>query len=148
MTSTKLRRSALPAVIALIAITGLWAQNKAPQTGERQLVKLLGLEAQYDKMFTHSTAYDVPDGMLVVAFTGCAGNPATLERQWDPTKQFLIGYSWVPRNAGAKDLTRQAIVAACGKPGAEASGAIRYGRVRVAFNAKGQISKAMVDYNK
>jgi len=135
-----LNRIALVAILVSSISIGLAGQTSKVSTGEAQIVRLLGLEVQYEKMFTRSTSMGTLDGMLVVA--------STLTRQFDDARENVIAYSWVPQNATAKRLTKQQVLRECGKPDATSGDALTYGRVRVAFNSSGQISEVTVHYNK
>ena len=146
-----LNRIALVAILVSSISIGLAGQTSKVSTGEAQIVRLLGLEVQYEKMFTRSTSMGTLDGMLVVASTGVASDStgqATLTRQFDDARENVIAYSWVPQNATAKRLTKQQVLRECGKPDATSGDALTYGRVRVAFNSSGQISEVTVHYNK
>jgi hypothetical protein len=115
---------------------------------------MLGLEAYYGKMFTWPppTREDPTYGMNVLMATGVATDPATgkasATMQWDPTRSYVVSYSWVPQNAAAKQLTRQKVLESCGKPDKSANESVTYGRVQLAFGAKGELTNVTVTYDK
>jgi hypothetical protein len=91
-------------------------------------------------------------GAFAVASTGAATNPATGEAaitfQWDPTHQYRIYYSWVPQNASVKRLTKQQVIDSCGKPDKADNNTVTYGRVRLAFGTKNQVTKVTIYYQR
>lgn len=138
---------AFPLIVAVGLLTAVTAtaQTGKPPDGELLLVRLIGLGEHYNKLFTKSAT---TDGMVIVGFTGAAGNPATLTRQFDQSRQNVISYSWVPEQPAVKQLTRQKIVASCGKPDKETKTAVVYRRVTVTFDPKGQVAEISIDYDK
>lgn len=145
-------RRIAPIILIVASATGLLAQNAKPVSGERRLAGMLGLESQYARMFTRPPA--IPDGslygMFSVGMTNAATNAATgqlvFTMQWDPSRQFVLSYSWEPQVAAVRQLTKQRVLSGCGRPDKEAGSTLTYGGIDVAFDAKGTLSEVTIRY--
>jgi hypothetical protein len=142
-----IRRAAVSFVIALVMCSGVQAQAqapapsqapaKAPDSAERRVVAMLGLADHYDTLFTSA-------GMITVAFSGSAGNPATITRFFDAKSDTVLGYFWEPQVAEVRQLTRQAFVDGCGNPDAAKDDTATWGNVTLTFGTKSQVSKILI----
>lgn len=121
--------------------------------GEKQLVKLLGLEKYYERMFTWPppTPEDLVFGMNILMPSRVATDPATgkgsVTMQWDPTRSYVVSYSWVPQDA-SKQLTKQKVLDVCGKPDVTAGLTATYGRVQLTFDAKEGLASVTATYDR
>lgn len=112
--------------------------------GEKAAVELLGLKDSYGQMFSARGGTVVA---LAFAF-GQVGKTVEVTSYYEPKSGDTIGYSWAPQNSDIAQMTKQQVVAKCGKPDQVAGDQIAYGRVYLSFGKGGHLSKITILFEK
>ena len=113
--------------------------------GEKAAVKMLGMEADYKKMFSPQ------DYMAVIVSMPSDGKgQSEFTRQFDSSHTVQIGYLWSPEkiNPPQAKLNKEQFLKECGKPDSQSETQLAYGRITLSFDKEGSLSEVAILFNK